>query len=133
MIKRVRALERQTDEAYTEWRQGLTRSHHAALFTRFKKLDNKLQHSFDAFAFKEKVIEEMTQVAENIHERLQGFLAAKNKGEIRVLEKLLRLTAQEFLAAYGEMKRWLSQLQAARTELVEANLRTRDLYRQEIP
>ena len=123
LIKRIRALDRQTDKAYTACRHGITQANPGAVSARFKKLDKKLQNCFGDFAFKEKVIEEMTQVAENIQEKLHGCLALEDQVEIKVLEKLLRLSAPEFLAAYGEMRRFLAQLQAARTELVEANLR----------
>ena len=37
----------------------------------FRKLDKKLQDSFPKFYYKQKVIEEMALVAENIHDKIQ--------------------------------------------------------------
>ena len=44
------------------------------LYARFQKLDRKLQDTFAKFFYKQKVIEEMALVAENIRDKIQASL-----------------------------------------------------------
>ena len=44
------------------------------LHARFRKLDRQLQNTFAKFFYKQKVIEEMALVAENIHDKIQASL-----------------------------------------------------------
>jgi RNA polymerase primary sigma factor len=109
--------------------------------TRFKKLDRKLQSSFARFYYKQKVIEEMALVAENIHDKIQlslrllqpeaeGKLSpqhqAISEGESRklqALEEFVRMPYQDYLGAYQQLKSASARALQAKTEMVEANLR----------
>src|SRR5437016_3593516 len=74
LIKAVRALDRQVDENYAAWQNGATKAGRERLWTRLKKVDRRLQSSFAKFYYKQKVIEEMALVAENIQERMESSL-----------------------------------------------------------
>jgi RNA polymerase primary sigma factor len=107
----------------------------------FRKLDKKLQDSFPKFYFKQKVIEEMALVAENIHDNFRNSLrtlqewTAQRKstaqqqviqGEqrrIKELEKFVRMSSQEYLDSYDQLKHFAARALQAKTEMVEANLR----------
>ena len=111
--------------------------------TAFKKLDQKLQDTFPKFYYKQKVIEEMALVAENIHDKIQSSLrahpeagnaariqraaasgrgrAAENQGA-RGIRAHAR--AQDYLKAYDAVARiFARKALQAKTEMVEANLR----------
>ena len=71
LMKQVRALDRTVDERYAAWRNGPPRPKRSRLGNAVKKLDQKLRRFFDRFFYKQKVIEEMALVAENIHDKIQ--------------------------------------------------------------
>src|SRR5882762_262292 len=71
LVKVVRALDQQVDDKYSEWQHGPNKGKRDKARTEFLKLDKKLQDSFPKFYFKQKVIEEMALVAENIHDKIQ--------------------------------------------------------------
>jgi RNA polymerase primary sigma factor len=138
---RVRKLDQQVDRHFNFWRdahQGAKRSREQG---EFKKSDRKLQASFAQFCFKQKVVEEMMLVAENIHDRLQyslraladaqhqressaqKHLVAAEEQTVRALEEFVRLPPAEFLAAFDQMHDAAARALQAKTEMVEANLR----------
>ena len=96
---------------------------------------------FEKFCFIPKVVEEISGVAENVHDRVQSCLArinllqqqgrsAEQKEQIAAeqrqladLELLARLPADEICSTYKEMRRQGERTQQAKTEMVEANLR----------
>ena len=53
------------------WQKADTKAKRNRVFRAFKKLDHKLQGLFPKFYYKQKVIEEMALVAENIHDKLR--------------------------------------------------------------
>src|SRR5438552_10978603 len=117
LVKTVRELDQQVDQKYAEWGNGATKAKRDKLASDFKKLDRKLQDSFSKFYFKQKVIEEMTLVAENIHDKIQSSLrtiqdceAQKKPGlaqtiaaeqrKIKALEEFVRMPFANYLKAY---------------------------------
>jgi RNA polymerase primary sigma factor len=107
----------------------------------FKVLDRKLKAVFPKFFYKQKVVEEMTLVAENIHDRFQaclrrtrelghqessspveGLLQAE-QAKMGALEEFVRMSTLEYLGAYQQLQTFLSKANQAKTEMVEANLR----------
>jgi RNA polymerase primary sigma factor len=140
LIKKVGLLDQQMDEKYRAPQISSSRSKSDSHQEEFQELDRKLQRSFARFFFKYKVIEEMAVVAENIHDKLQSSISlirdfeqqrnsnhqeiiASEKGKIKVLEQLLRMSAEDYLTEYRELKIWLAKAWQAKTEMVEANLR----------
>jgi RNA polymerase primary sigma factor len=141
LIKQVRDLDRQVDEKYAAWQDGPSRAKREKLLAAFKKLDLKLQKTFDKFCYKQKVIEEMALVAENIHDKIQLSLHSiqeleshrksaphqviiqSEERKIKALEEFVRLPQPEYLKAYEQLKIFSLKAVQAKTEMVEANLR----------
>src|SRR5437879_3970035 len=71
LIKDTRDLDLEVDANYAEWQNGGAESHRRKIQRRLTKLEIKLKATFGSFYYKQKVIEEMTLVAENIHDKLQ--------------------------------------------------------------
>jgi RNA polymerase primary sigma factor len=144
LLKQVRALDQEVDDQYATWQTALsekpsTAERHAK---EFKKLNEKLQRSFGRFYFKQKVIEEMALVADNIHDKMQLSIrcaAAASDGshlsaaqhqirdieqrKIKALEEFVRMPCDEYLKAYLELQHFARKAIQAKTEMVEANLR----------
>ncbi len=141
LVKNVRELDRQVDLKYAEWQRASSRIAKEKVFAVFEKLDRKLQTAFPKFCYKQKVLEEMMLVADNVHDRVQTSLRtlhdlerhsksahnqamiAAEKSKSRALEDFVRTPSQNFLATYAEMKKYAARAQQAKTEMVEANLR----------
>src|SRR6266571_6203232 len=74
LIKQTRELDMAVDESYSQWQNDSPNGQDGKLHSRFKKLDHKLQATYGKFFYKQKVVEEMVLVAENIHDKLQSSL-----------------------------------------------------------
>ena len=140
LIKLVQAQDAKVDEKYAAWtaasQKGARRQHEA-----FENADHKLQESFPRFCYKQKVVEEMSLVAENIQDKFQLSLRllqeseAQRKGsvhqaqieaeraKIRTLEEFVRMPHREYLQACEKLKEANAKAVQAKTEMVEANLR----------
>ncbi|HUR44470.1 MAG TPA: RNA polymerase sigma factor RpoD [Candidatus Saccharimonadales bacterium] len=135
LIKTVRELDDAVDVKYSNCHASAVSS------DAFRKLDKKLQDSFAKFFYKQKVIEEMALVAENIHDKIQASLLTiaeldgprKSGGnqailvseekKVKALEEFVRMPAGEYLKAYAQLKLFAAKALQAKTEMVEANLR----------
>jgi RNA polymerase primary sigma factor len=141
LVTRARELDQEVDRHFNRWRdahQNAKRNHEHA---EFERLDQKLQALFSKFCFKQKVIEEMVLVAQNIHDKLQYSLAAladaqmqrestaqkhlveAEKQTIRALEEFVRMPHEDFLVAFDRLRDASTHAIQAKTEMVEANLR----------
>jgi RNA polymerase primary sigma factor len=139
LVKTVRELDQQVDEKYAEWQNSSSKGDLDKLEAAFRKLDRKLQATFGKFYFKQKVIEEMTLVAENIHDKIQASLRSIEESEsedkpnqtliqaeqrkIHALEEFVRMSSEDYLKAYMQLKLFAAKSLQAKTEMVEANLR----------
>ncbi len=141
LIKLVRRLDRQADAVYAAWRSARNEAGRRRLLARLQKFDAKLRREFPEFYYRPKVIDDMTLVVENIHEKLQASLrlekemGGNGKGrsqralidaerrKVRALETLVRMPVSDFLQAFARMKELLAKAQRAKTEMIEANLR----------
>jgi len=141
LISHVRQLDQQVDAFYGEWQSSETKSASPKLHTAFEKADQKLQKTYDKFFYKQKVIEEMALVAENIHDKINLSLHAiqelesqkkspqaiaiieSEQRKIRALEEFVRMPCQEYLKTYDLLKVYSVKALQAKTEMVEANLR----------
>ncbi len=141
LVKTVRALDQQVDDKYAVWENAPNKAKRDKTFSEFKKLDKKLQDTFIKFFFKQKVIEEMALVAENIHDKIQvslrtikEFEAQKKSPQtqgvvhseerkIKALDEFVRMPFREYLQAYDQLKHFAAKALQAKTEMVEANLR----------
>jgi RNA polymerase primary sigma factor len=141
LIRRVRAADQKVDEKYAQWQNGASQAKRDRRYARFRKLDRRLQNTFGKFCYKQKVIEEIALVAENIGDRIRSGLGLiqelegprkssqqqaaiqSERRKIHALEASVRLPSQECLAACGRLKQFSAQALQAKTEMVEANLR----------
>ncbi|HTB83161.1 MAG TPA: RNA polymerase sigma factor RpoD [Candidatus Sulfotelmatobacter sp.] len=140
-VVRVRELDSDVDKHFNLWRGAHQNSKRNREHDEFLKLDKKLQATFPKFFFKHKVVEEMAQVAENIHEKIQYSLHALAESQaqrestaqkhlveaelqtLRALEEFVRMPHEDFLIAFERMRHAAAQALQAKSEMVEANLR----------
>ena len=141
LIKNLRILDQEVDAAYIEWRDAGSEAVREKRWSEFKRLDAKLQRSFPKFYYKQKVIEEMSLVAENIYDKvalsvrlINDFQAQQSapqyqvllqaeQNKIQTLEEFVRMPHLEYLKAYQQLKQCAAKALQAKTEMVEANLR----------
>ena len=140
MIK-VREMDQEVDRHFNLWRDAHQNTKRTREHDEFEKQDKKLQGMFGKFCFKQKVIEEMVQVAENIHHKIQYSLRAIAEAEtqressaqkhlaeaerqtLRALEEFVRMPHEDFLHAFDRLSDASARALQAKTEMVEANLR----------
>jgi RNA polymerase primary sigma factor len=141
LISNVHQLDQQVDECYAEWQSTPAAAATPKLQSAFQKADQKLQKTYDKFFYKQKVIEEMALVAENIHDKMHLSLRAiqelesqrkspqavaiieSEQRKIRALEEFVRMPCQDYLKTYELLKIYSVKALQAKTEMVEANLR----------
>jgi len=141
LVKVVRTLDQQVDDKYAACVNAPNKTKRDRAHGEFKKLDKKLQDSFPKFFFKQKVIEEMALVAENIHDKIRASLRTIQEwdeqrksapqqqviqGEerkIKALEEFVRMVGGDYLKSYDQLKHFAAKALQAKTEMVEANLR----------
>jgi len=140
LIKKVREEDGQVDKKYLAWRKA-PKSRAKKIFTDFDKANAKLQKNFSKFLFKQKVIEEMGLVADNIHDKMQQTFLSLEKlrkapkssqidmmlqaeeGKLTALEAFVRKPAEDYLETYKELQHFARKAHQAKTEMIEANLR----------
>ncbi len=140
-IKHVREVDRKVDGKFAVWHSASTRIRRDRAWTTFKNQDQKLQGTFGKFCYKQKVIEEMALVAENIHDRIQlsrrvikewephrkspqaQAIIQSEERKIKALEEFVRMPWPEYLKAYDQLKLFAARAHQAKSEMVEANLR----------
>ena len=139
LLKSVRKAEAEVDKVYLDWQASGGKADKNQIV--FQKLDLKLQKTFYKFFYKQKVLEEMAVVADNIHDKLQTSLRAIHELEhqknvphkaqliqaeqrkIKALEEFVRMPAAQYLKAHAQLKDFAEKAHQAKTEMVEANLR----------
>src|SRR5579864_4601305 len=141
LITHMRHLDQQVDEKYAEWQNSSAKTKTGRHYNLFHKADQKLQKTYDKFFYKQKVIEEMALVAENIHDKINlsrraiEELESQRKSpqaiaiidseqrKIRALEEFVRMPYEDYLKTYEQLKLFSIKALQAKTEMVEANLR----------
>ena len=142
LVKTVRVIDLAVDDAYAKWQSDPAIKDQPGKQTKdFQKADEKLQRTFGKFFYKQKVIEEMALVAENIHDKIQlsqrmiAELGAQHKTptqqqaihseqcKIKALEEFVRMPCQDYIKAYQQLQIFNRKAILAKTEMVEANLR----------
>ncbi|HTI68909.1 MAG TPA: RNA polymerase sigma factor RpoD [Candidatus Limnocylindria bacterium] len=144
LVKEVRAMDQAVDEKWSEIQESVAKGKgekHEKLEGDFKKLDEKLHKSFPKFYYKQKVIEEICLVADNIHDKFQASVrtihdlqpqkkAAQvqaiihaEERKVKALEEFVRMSHLDYIKAFEQLKHFEKQALQAKTEMVEANLR----------
>jgi len=141
LVKAVREVDESVDDLYQQYVGCANPRKKEKLFAEFQKADQKLQRSFSKFCYKQKVVEEMTLVAENIQENflmevkavaelkgkknsaaVQNLLQAEER-KIKALEHFVRMPLQNYLHGFDQLQYFSRKALKAKTEMVEANLR----------
>jgi RNA polymerase primary sigma factor len=141
LVKEVRNLDQQVDDRYAAWQNVVNKAKRDKNLKDFKKLDEKLQRTFGKFYYKQKVIEEMALVADNIHDKIllslkaireleaqrkstqQQAIILSEQRKIKALEEFVRMPYEDYLKAYHQLQYFTRKALQAKTEMVEANLR----------
>ena len=141
LVKNARELDEKVDAKFTAWQRARNESIRRRAWTTFKQLDKKLQVFFPKFQFKQKVIEEMMLVTENIRDKFQSSLVvvkdvrqervsaaqqqalAAEEEKIRTLERFVRMPHEHYAAACARLSQSMARAQEAKVHMVEANLR----------
>ena len=141
LVKGVRELDEAVDQKFAQQLDPAHKGKQDKLAAEFGRLDKKLQASFPKFYFKQRVIEEMALVAENIHDKIRlslslidelsgqrkspqaGVVISAEEQKIKALEKFVRMNYENYLNAYAQLKVFAARALQAKTEMVEANLR----------
>jgi len=140
-VKEVRAIDQGVDEKYAAWQEAPNKARRDKLFREFHKADERLQRTFHKFYYKQKVIEEMALVADNIHDKInlslraildsesprksaqQQVIIQSEQKKIKALEVFVRMPYEDYLKAYHQLQHFTRKALQAKTEMVEANLR----------
>jgi RNA polymerase primary sigma factor len=143
LVKHVRGRDQEVDVKYAELQamEPDKRAANVKALREFKKLDEKLQRGFGRFFYKQRVIEEMALVADNIHDKVQLSLRTieeleqngkavqfrhvieSEQRKIRALEEFVRMPCADYLKCYLQLQHFARKAIQAKTEMVEANLR----------
>jgi RNA polymerase primary sigma factor len=141
LLRKVRHLDEQADFRFTQWQKHAPKSLRRRRLTLFQRLDRKLQATFPRFRFRQRILEEMALVAENVHDKIQGSLRAletdpaqpasaaqhavikAERDRLRTLERFVRMPHADFLNAYDRLSKARARAHEAKTHMVEANLR----------
>jgi RNA polymerase primary sigma factor len=136
LVQKVRVLDEEMDRAYAALRNSRG---DGKLCAYFLSLNKRMRTLLLRFAFKQKIIEEIGMMAENIHDRLQSALQtirdhergnngspAMVEGErqkVTDIERFARITSDEYLGEYQALREFNIRGLQAKGEMVEANLR----------
>jgi RNA polymerase primary sigma factor len=141
LVRKVREMDQQVDLKYAAWQNASSKAKREQLYNSFKEADAKLQVTFSKFFFKQKVVEEMSLVAENINDKIQLSLRTidafdkqrkapdgqtiveSEERKIRALEEFVRMPYQDYLNEFSHLQVFAAKALQAKTEMVEANLR----------
>jgi RNA polymerase primary sigma factor len=123
VVERTRALDQQANELFAASCNAASPVKAGQILAGLRGLEKQLAGGFAKFGFRQKVVEEMAMVAENIHDKLRVCISTGNEAQVEAVETLVRMSGAEFLSRHEEMRTALAQISAGRTELVEANLR----------
>ena len=141
LVKDVRTADHKVDEKYISSLKAKNQAARTRAGKAFNQFNAKLQKTFPKFFYKQKVIEEMSVVAENVNEKIIGSIEVINQaskgrkkaadkqvidGETRKLQALeifSRMTSDEYVESFKQLKHFGKKAHQAKTEMVEANLR----------
>jgi len=134
LVLTVSALDAEADRAFARSVTSTNPSERDELLASCRALGQKLQRQFPKFCFRQKVVEEIALVAESVHQELQARSRALRDGSlpgpapaeiqrVQALERFVRMPSPDFLRAYAQLKHCAADALAAKTQMVEANLR----------
>ena len=137
----MREQDAEADRLYAKWSNARPGAAQMRTAKQMEKLQAQLEKAFARFGYKQRVIEDMGHVAENIYDRFKEGLYVigelkksrptkqqKNmlEGELaklHALEEFVRMPCQRVMDAYDELLEREEEAHQAKAEMVEANLR----------
>jgi RNA polymerase primary sigma factor len=141
LVKKVAQLDAQVDSLFVRLEQVSKGGRQTKLLSRYKRLDKMLQATFGRFRFKQKVLEEMTLVSENMRDRIhanlrtivglkeqrksaaQQAILQSEQEKLKILERFVRASHEEYLKSCIQLNQALNRAHEAKAHMVEANLR----------
>ncbi|MGV3773930.1 MAG: RNA polymerase sigma factor RpoD [Verrucomicrobiales bacterium] len=143
LVRHCREFDQHLDHLYCRLHKHEAPANQTAILEELKATELKLARLLPKFCFKQKTLEEMSTVADNIFDKLQvarsnivgkdrlslidGAVYSTDKkceeGKIKALELFLRMSEKDYLKNYAELQKFRSQSLQAKNEMVEANLR----------
>jgi len=138
LAREVCALDQEADALYLRSVESASGASGKRLAAKLGKVEKKLQKEFPHFAFKQRIIEEMSLVAGNIRDKMVPAITALNKESrshfsvdtvelekrnVAALEAFVRQPAAEFLRAHAQLVEFSKKAAQAKSEMIEANLR----------
>ena len=140
LVKSVRLLDESADAKFLAWQNERSRKPRARLQSELKRLEQKIRSLFAKFQFKQRIVDEMALVTENIRDKMQSSLRIiqgggehhrsdqasliePEKQNLTSLERFVRLTSAEFLKASAQLSEAMARAREAKMHMIEANLR----------
>ncbi len=141
LVKDVRVVDKKVDERYMATLKAKNQAARTRAGKAFGTHNTKLQKSFPRFFYKQKVVEEMAIVAENVQDNFLGsqrVIEGASKGrknaasksavdaekkKMQALEMFVRMSADTYIDEFRQLQHFGKKAHQAKTEMVEANLR----------
>ena len=141
LSNRILTLDKEADQLFISICECQSENQRTALQADYSKLSRKIASLYPKFCFKQKVIEEIAVVADNIRDKIQAskhlihslsheadspLVSAITQAEnqkLKALEAFIRQPSELFLQAHKVTRAENSRASQFKTDMVEANLR----------
>ncbi|MCS7048177.1 MAG: RNA polymerase sigma factor RpoD [Verrucomicrobiae bacterium] len=139
LLAQVEAADAKVDEKYQRYvRCRGPKAEKERRYREFQKANQALQKLFDRFYFKQKVLEEFVEKANEVREEFNKVLSEIDRlkrikagraellacqKQLQELEFRVRMSTEEFLRTHDDLQLWMKRASQAKTEMVVANLR----------
>ena len=116
LVNKMHPLDMQVEQAFLKWRDAAKGKLKEKAWKEFQKKDAQLQGMFEKFCFIPKVVEEISGVAENVHDRVQSCLVRINllQQQGRSAEQKEQIAAEQRQLADLELLARLPAMKSAR-------------------
>ena len=133
LVPEVRRLDKRVDQRFAAWIAAPANQKQRA-WRLFQNTDRQLQTMLPKFRFKQKFLDEISLVLENIRDQFEKLTGLRRNGgmegapaqhadRLRALEQLVRMPSADYLALCRELNLRAMQGNEAKSHMVEANLR----------
>lgn len=142
LLKKVKLADEKLEEIYKKIVRTEKESTLEKLRAEYAKAESAFNKLYPKFYFKQKVLEEFVAACDSNYRRLDQILneikglervkrpsaiqqkaLAAAQQQIKEFQMEMRMSSDEYRMNYFEVKKWLRKALAAKTEMVEANLR----------
>ena len=141
LVSKIRNLDAQADRNYGALQNLAGKACPPALLAKARQIDRSLHETLPKFLYRQKMLDDMIVMAENVHEKLKASLgrirelqaceksktqqeaSLAEQAEVRVLEKFVRMPHEEFFKVFSQLKSAAARADQAKKHMAEANLR----------